>query len=95
MDGNLAPALHSAKRLNKDCCLFRNKGGKILRRTLAAATPSARQEELNMCFTKPNIYVAKLQADSSAGCSFVGRKKKETIGKNGAETGQIDTVLVT
>lgn len=77
VDAKLAPAFPSPKSLHTERCLFRNKGGKILRHTLAAASPSTRQEELNMCFTKPNIYDAKLQADSSAECSFVLRKKKK------------------
>lgn len=45
--------------------------------TLAAASLSTRREELNMCFTKLNIYAAKLQADSSAECSFVGQGANE------------------
>lgn len=45
--------------------------------TLAAASLSTWQEELNMCFTKPNIYVAKLQADSSAESRSVDTETKE------------------
>lgn len=59
--------------------------------TLAAASLSTRQEELNMRFTKPNIYVVKLQADSSTECSLWYIETKE---KTVAETPQKDTVLV-